>query len=357
MSKEVFFIPSSEQEGNQSLSEKTKRVFQELNFSQHIEKKSFVALKIHFGEKGNKGYIKPWWLTDTIQMIKKKTNRVFFTDTNTLYVGKRSNAADHMMLAHGHGFDSQKMGVPVIIADGLIGRNNDDIKIEKQRIKWAKIASLFIDSDVLVCLSHFTGHALTGFGAAIKNLGMGCASRAGKLDQHSDVHPRVNPEYCNLCRTCFDFCPEQAIEEKDGKAFIVSEKCIGCGECMVVCPLGAVKITWDSDNIRIQEKMAEYAFAVSEIFKEKIVHINFLIHVTKDCDCMCKGAPPFTEDIGILASYDSVALDQACVDMVNDQMGKDALRDQNGIDWSVQLRHGEKIGLGSRNYKIIKIEM
>ncbi|MFO7981265.1 MAG: DUF362 domain-containing protein [Candidatus Aminicenantes bacterium] len=353
--KEVFFIPASEQEGTQSLSEKTKKIFQRLDFSKKIEKNSFVALKIHFGEKGNKGYIKPWWLFDTVKVIKNQTDRVFLTDTNTLYIGKRSNAADHMMLAHGHGFDAQKMGIPVIIADGLIGRNNDDIKIEKQRITTAKIASLFIDSDVLLCLSHFTGHALTGFGAAIKNLGMGCASRAGKLDQHSDVHPRVNPKYCDLCQTCFDFCPEKAIEEKDGKAFIVSEKCIGCGECLVVCPQGAVKITWDSDKIRIQEKMAEYAFAVSQIFREKIVYINFLIHITKDCDCMCKGAPPFADDIGILGSYDPVALDQACVDMVNDQNEKDVLKAQNGIDWSVQLKHGEKVGLGSRDYKIVRV--
>ncbi|MFW6140045.1 MAG: DUF362 domain-containing protein [Acidobacteriota bacterium] len=356
MSKEVFFIPASEQEGTQILSEKTKKIFQRLDFRKNISKNSFVALKIHFGETGNKGYIKPWWLLDSIRLIKKRTKRVFFTDTNTLYVGKRSNAADHMMLAHGHGFDVKGSEIPVIIADGLIGRNNDDIQINKQRIKTAKIASLFVDSDALVCLSHFTGHALTGFGAALKNLGMGCASRAGKLDQHSDVHPRVDPKYCDLCQTCFDFCPEQAITEKEGKAFIVSEKCIGCGECLVVCPRGAVKMRWDSDKIRIQEKMAEYAFAVNQIFGKRIVYLNFLIHITKDCDCMCKGASPFTKDIGILASYDPVALDQACVDMVNERNGKDSLKAQNDVDWSAQLKHGEKIGLGSRDYEIVKLE-
>jgi len=356
MSKDVFFIPAGEHEGSSGLSEKTKKIFQKLNFNKKIDKDSLVALKIHFGEKGNKGYIKPWWLLDTVQLIKKHTHRVFFTDTNTLYVGSRSNAPDHMMLAQGHGFDGKKIGIPVIIADGLIGRNDDDIPIKKPRISTARIASLFVDSDVLMCLSHFTGHALTGFGAAIKNLGMGCASRAGKLDQHSDVHPRVNPKYCDLCQTCFDFCPKQAIKEKDGKAFIDTDKCIGCGECMVVCPRGAVKITWDSDNIRIQEKMAEYAFAVSRIFGEKIIYINFLIHLTEDCDCMCKGAPPFMDDIGILASYDPVALDQASVDMVNEKSGEDVLKAKNGVDWSVQLKHGESIGLGSRDYRILKCE-
>lgn len=355
MPKKVFFIPASEQESPRSLSEKTRKIFERLNSRKFIDKDSFVALKIHFGEKGNKGYIKPWWLLDTIQMIKNQTKRVFFTDTNTLYVGKRSNSADHMMLAQGHGFDAKKLGIPVIIADGLIGRNNDDIQISKQRIGTAKIASLFVDSDALLCLSHFTGHALTGFGAAIKNIGMGCASRAGKLNQHSDVHPRVDPQHCDLCRVCFDFCPEQAIKEKDSKAFIVSEKCIGCGECLVVCPRSAIRIKWDNDKIRLQEKMAEYAFAVGQIFGEKIVYINFLLHITKDCDCMCKGAPPFTDDLGILGSYDAVALDQASVDMVNEQSGEDVLKAQNGVDWSIQLEHGEKVGLGSRDYQIVRI--
>jgi len=356
MSEKVFFIPARGEESAKSLSEKIKRVFQKLNFTEDINKNSLVALKIHFGEKGNKGYIKPWWLSDTIQLIKNQTKRVFFTDTNTLYVGSRTNAPDHMMLAHGHGFEIQRSGIPVIIADGLKGRNSDDVVVNKQRINTAQIASLFTDSDALLCLSHFTGHMLTGFGAAIKNLGMGCASRAGKLDQHSDVHPRVNPKYCDLCQTCFDFCPEGAIKEKDEKAFIVDEKCIGCGECLVVCPQGAVKMTWDNDTIRIQEKMAEYAFAVSKIFDNKIACLNFLIHITKGCDCMGKGSPPFTEDIGILASYDPVALDQASVDMINEQNGKDIIKAQNEVDWAVQIKHGEKIGLGCRDYTIVKCE-
>jgi uncharacterized Fe-S center protein len=353
ISSNVLFIPAKEDESAQSLSERTKKIFQKLNFIEHIDKNSFVALKIHFGEKGNKGHIKPLWLLDTINAIKSQSGRVFLTDTNTLYVGKRSNAVDHTMLAQGHGFDVKKLGIPVVIADGLIGRNNDEMPINKQRIKSAKIASLFIDSDALLVLSHFTGHMLTGFGAAIKNLGMGCASRAGKLDQHSDVHPRVDPESCNLCRTCFDFCPEQAIKEKDDRAFIDSRKCIGCGECLVVCPSGAVKMTWDSDKIRIQEKMAEYAYAVSRIFGQKIAYINFLIHITKDCDCMCRGAPPFMDDIGILASLDPVALDQASVDMVNERNGRDIIKEMTGVDWSVQLKHGEEIGLGIRNYHLI----
>ena len=355
ISGDVYFIPAKEDESAQSLSEKTKKLFQRLNFIEHIDKNSFVALKIHFGEKGNKGYIKPLWLLDTINAIKGRSKRVFLTDTNTLYVGSRSNAVDHTMLANGHGFDTRRLGIPVVIADGLIGRNNDELPINKQRIKSARIASLFTDSDALLCLSHFTGHALTGFGAAIKNLGMGCASRAGKLDQHSDVHPRVNHEYCNLCGTCFDFCPEQAIEEKYGKAFIDSKKCIGCGECLVVCPNGAVKMTWDSDKIRIQEKMAEYAYAVSRIFGRKMACINFLIHITEDCDCMCKGEPPFMDDIGILASLDPVALDQASVDMVNERNRRDIISEKTGVDWSVQLEHAEKTGLGKRDYHLIEI--
>jgi uncharacterized Fe-S center protein len=353
MSEKVFFIPAKQEEGSQILSQKTKAIFQRLNFIENIQKDSLVALKIHFGEKGNKGYIKPSWLSDTIQVLKDRSQRIFFTDTNTLYVGNRSNAADHVILAHGHGFDERKWGIPVIIADGLIGRNSDDIVINMKRIKTAKIASLFTDSDALVCLSHFTGHMLTGFGAAIKNLGMGCASRAGKLDQHSDVHPKVNPKYCDLCQTCFEYCPEQAISEHQSSAFIDSEQCIGCGECLVVCPRGAVKMTWDNDKIRVQEKMAEYAYAVNQIYEGEMACVNFLIHITKDCDCMSKGGSPFLTDIGILASKDPVALDQASADMVNGQNGEDILREKNDVDWSIQLKHAEAIGLGSRDYQIV----
>ncbi len=355
MKSKVFFIPATREDGNEVLAEKAEKVFLKIGLRSQIEKKSFVALKIHFGEKGNKGFIKPPWIVKIIDQIKNVTSRVFLTDSNTLYVGKRSNSLEHLSLAREHGFTQEALGVPVVIADGLIGRDDGEIQVDLSRVKSAKIGSAILDSDILVCLTHFTGHILTGFGAAIKNLGMGCASRAGKLEQHSDVHPWVNPKLCDNCGVCFDYCPSQAIVEKADSAFIVEEKCIGCGECLVVCNQGAVKFNWDSDAVRVQEKMSEYAFSVWKHLEGKISFLNFLIKVTKDCDCMAHDQQPMVEDIGILASLDPVALDQASVDLVNKRSGKDILRAGYDVDWSVQLSHGVKIGLGSRDYELIEL--
>lgn len=356
MSSKVYFIPASKEENNKILAKKTEKLFLKLGLDRKIESDYFVALKIHFGEKGNDGYIKPVWLLNLINQIKKKTSRVFMTDSNTLYIGSRSNSVDHLHLAMAHGFIQSVLGIPILIADGLIGRDEDEIPVNLPRIKSAKIASAFINSDILVCLSHFTGHILTGFGSAIKNLGMGCASRAGKLEQHSNVNPWVNPKLCKNCSICLDYCPAEALVQKDDSAFILEEKCIGCGECLVVCNVGAIKLRWDGDNIRVQEKMTEYAYSVWSKFKGKIGFITFLLKITKDCDCMSQEGVMIANDIGIIGSLDPVAVDKASIDLVIERSGKDVLRDANDVDWSVQLRHGEKIGLGSMDYELIEIE-
>jgi len=354
-SNPVFFIPATREDGNQVLAEKAAQVFLRTGLIEQIDDKSFVAMKIHFGEKGNTGYIKPQWLMTIIGHLRKKTSRVFLTDSNTLYVGKRSNSVEHHQLAWDHGFTPDIVGVPVIIADGLKGGDDGEVEVNLKRVKSARVGSAFLHSDAMVCLSHFTGHGLSGFGAAIKNLGMGCASRAGKLDQHSEVHPWVNPKHCQNCGLCFDFCPSEAIITKEGSAFIIEEKCIGCGECLVICNAGAVKFRWDSDIVRVQEKMSEYAFSLKKALKGKISFLNFLLKITKDCDCMSEDEPAVVEDIGILGSVDPLAVDQASVDLVIEKSGKDILKVGYDVDWSVQLQHGAEIGLGSRDYQLIKL--
>lgn len=355
MESDVFFLPARGSEGDKALAEKAEKIFLKTGFLSKIEKDSFIACKIHFGDKGNRGHINPFWLSGIINHLKRKTDRVFFTDTNTLYSGKRSNSVEHLRLAWEHGFSLETVDIPVLIADGLIGHDEEKIQVNLPWIKSAKVASAFLHCDGLICLSHFTGHILTGFGAAIKNLGMGCASRAGKLEQHSDVHPKINPRLCKNCGICLDYCPAEAIQQEDGSVRILEEKCIGCGECLVVCPAGAVKMRWDADSRRVQEKMAEYAYSVLQKFKGKVGFLNFLIKVTKNCDCMAKNEPAIVEDIGIMASEDPVAIDQASVDLINSRSNKDLLMSVFDIDWSIQLRHGEKIGLGRRNYRRIEI--
>ncbi|MEW5902447.1 MAG: DUF362 domain-containing protein, partial [Acidobacteriota bacterium] len=347
MKSDVFWIPSDRKEGASLLSKKTANIYLALGLNEKIERDAFVALKIHFGEKGNTGFIKTPWLEALISELKKRTSRAFLTDTNTLYVGHRSNAVDYIQLAGSHGFSLEKTGLPVQIADGLIGEDDEEVKVNLKRVKSAKIAASILHADFVICLSHLTGHVQTGLGAAIKNLGMGCASRAGKLEQHSEVHPRINAKYCTNCSICLDYCPTQAIEQRNGSALIIDTRCIGCGECLVVCKVGAVKMRWDEDSARLQEKMAEYAWAVRSRFPGKIGFLNFLLQITKDCDCLAKDQREVVGDIGIMGSVDPVALDKASVDLVLERAGKDVLRQGYGLDWSLQLKHGAKIGLGS----------
>jgi uncharacterized Fe-S center protein len=356
MKSKVHFIAADAHEPVEILAEKAKKVYLATGFNDRIAEGDFAALKIHFGEAGNTGHIKSQWLTGLIWEIRQKTTHAFLTDSNTLYVGNRSNSIDHLRLAWSHGFTPEITGVPVIIADGLIGRDKQEPRSAQARTASSKISSAILDSDVLVCLTHVTGHMATGLGAAIKNMGMGCASRAGKLDQHSVTHPRVNAKQCRNCSVCMAFCPAAAIVQAEGHVVIDPAKCIGCGECLVVCKLGAIKMKWDEDCIRLQEKLAEYAFRVFAHFKGKAVFVSFLTQVTKDCDCMAKNQKRIVEDVGILASLDPVAIDKATADLlVVRGGGKDPLRAGYDVDWSAQLAHGQKIGLGSTDYKLIEV--
>ncbi len=356
MKSRVFYIPADAGEPAETLAGKSRAAYLATGLNERIDQDDFAALKIHFGEVKNTGYIKPGWLTALIWEIRQKTPRAFLTDSNTLYVGNRSNSVDHIRLAWSHGFTAEAVGIPVIIADGLIGHDMGEARGGRPGTPSAKIASGILDADALVCLSHVTGHVQTGLGAAIKNLGMGCASRAGKLDQHSVVHPRVNAKQCRNCSICFDFCPADAIVQEEGHVAIDPAKCTGCGECLVVCKPGAIKMKWDEDSRRLQEKVAEYASLVHRHFKGKAAYLNFLLKITKDCDCMARDQPRIVPDIGILASLDPVAVDTATAELVIERGGrKDAFRKGYDIDWSVQLAHGEKMGLGRREYELVEL--
>lgn len=355
MTNPVYFLPARADEGDESLAAKAVELFRRLGLEKSITKDSFVALKTHFGEKGNRGHIQPAWMAGVVSLIRKRTPRVFFTDSNTLYVGNRSNAVDHTRLAWQHGFGSNQVDIPVIIADGLLGQDGEEIKAALPHVKTAKIGSAIVHSEVLVCFSHLTGHVLSGIGGAIKNLGMGCASRAGKLEQHSNVHPRISAKTCRNCSICLDHCPSEAIFQSEGAAHINDKKCIGCGECLTVCKYGAVKFSWGEDSLHMQQKMAEYALAVARLFPGKIGFLNFVLNVTKDCDCMSTAQTRIVEDVGLLASTDPVAIDRASVDLVLARAGGDVFRKGYKLDWGLQLVHGEKIGLGHQAYDLVTL--
>ncbi len=356
MSK-VWFSSLEDNADNNVISQKLVRLYHAAGFEEILNKDEFVAVKIHFGEKNNTGHIKPQWIKPLLDTVKEKKCKPFLTDTNTLYRGERQNSIDHLMQAHEHGFGVQTLGVPVIIADGLLSKNYSEVPVSGEHFQSVKIANDILHSHSLMVLSHVTGHIISGMGAAIKNLAMGCAPISGKQIQHADVRPQVNPEKCKACKLCIEWCPKDAIQIYDGVARIDVEKCYGCGECIASCRYHAIKNSFKNTSSGLQEKMAEYALGAVKNKDGKCCYFNFLTHVSKECDCMNKVQDKVIGDIGILASYDPVAIDQASVDLLKKKSGKDILRKlwpEN--DYNVQIAHAAKIDLGSDSYELVKVD-
>jgi uncharacterized protein len=328
-----------------------------------------TAIKIHFGEPGNLAYIRPNFAAALVKYLKKKGAKPFLTDANTLYSGSRSNAIDHLESASENGFNPLVTGCPVIIADGLRGADFAEINIGQAHCKTAKIGKAVADSDILISMNHFKGHEMTGFGGALKNIGMGCAAVGGKLELHSSSAPEINEENCTGCKVCMKYCAQEAILVGTDKiARIDYEKCVGCGQCVAVCQYDSAHVVWEAASELVNRKIAEYSLAV---LKDKpAFHINFIMQVSPDCDCWNFNDTPLVADIGMAASFDPVALDQACADMVkaapaipgsrisengHDHRGEDKFRLAHpNTHWESGLDHAASIGLGTRTYELIR---
>lgn len=337
---------------DQKISEIILSIWQYLEpMADFIGKNDFTAIKLTFGEEGTEGYIKPAWLTDFIKHLKEKT-ALYIVETNTLYREKRSNAIGHLHVAASHGYSLDKLGIPVIIADGLTGRDGQNIAIRGDHFENVKIARGICESDNMIFLSHATGHMQSGFAGSLKNLGMGCASRQGKLLQHSGTLPEITVERCLGCGECMISCPANAICIKKKKAMLVKERCLGCGECTVACRTGAIDIKYDENVVKFQEKMVEYALGVKKALNSRVIYLNFLEHITKNCDCMSKNETPFGPDIGIICGMDPVAVDKASIDTIGIAKFKEMFPE---IDPLAQIRHAEKIKLGLSRYELVEI--
>ncbi len=330
----------------------------------------FVAIKMHFGELGNFAYLRPNYVKAVADLIKELGGKPFLTDCNTLYPGSRKNAVDHLYNAEVNGFNSVTTGCYIIIGDGLKG--TDDITVPVpggEYCKEAYIGRALYDADIIISLNHFKGHEMAGFGGAVKNLGMGGGSRAGKMQQHSDGKPVVSPDLCRSCRKCARECGSDAITYESGKAFIMQDICKGCGRCIGACAFDAIHPSFDTAADMLGRKMAEYTAAICN--GKPCFHISLIMDVSPNCDCHCENDAPILPDIGMLASFDPVALDQACVDLCqkadpfrNSQLGDNLARpdwhhhhdhflDSNpNVRWKETLSHGEKIGLGTREYEL-----
>ena len=339
MISEVYFTNMTSNNPNDSLLLKLERLYERTGFSFLISENDKVAIKTHFGEIGNTGYIQPQYARKIVDALKKLNSKPFLTDTNTLYHAKRDNSVDHLETATKHGFTYSVINAPVIIADGLTGCSDVEVEINKKLFNKVKIAKDIYDSDAMIVISHVKGHILAGFGGALKNLAMGCASRRGKIHQHKIAAPFISKIACLACNVCIDACPKNAIKLNK----INSEEFI--------------------------ESMMEYAYGSVKDKDDKVLYINFLTDIAPDCDCNPYSDRPIVRDIGILASYDPVAIDKASYDLINKELGLiDSALESNheegadkfkgvwrNIDGHMQIDFAQQLNMGTKDYKIVEI--
>ncbi len=329
-------------------------------------KDKFTAIKMHFGEDGNLAFLRADYARAVAELVKTLGGRPFVTDANTLYVGSRKNALDHLDVAFRHGFNPLSVGCHTIIADGLKGTDDVEVPIDGEYVKSAKIGRAIMDADIVISLTHFKGHEGTGFGGALKNIGMGSGSFEGKKEMHSGEKPKVQEEICVGCGVCADNCAHGGVAVEDGRAVIDHARCVGCGRCVGVCPTGAM-IPAEIDALSLlSRKVAEYAYAVCK--DRPCFHITLLIDVSPFCDCYGSNDAPVIPDVGMFASFDPVALDKACADAANKQHviadsllgdlhpadGADHFHTMHpDTDWEAGIEQAEKLGLGTADYELI----
>lgn len=336
----------------------------------------FVAIKMHFGELGNLGFLRPNYARAVADVVKSLGGKPFLTDCNTLYPGSRKNALEHLYCAWENGFTPMTVGCPILIGDGLKGTDDVEVPVEGgEYVTAAKIGRSVMDADIFISLSHFKGHETTGFGGAIKNIGMGCGSRAGKKEQHSNGKPVIDPEACRGCKRCLKECANDGLvfNELTRKMEVDTEHCVGCGRCIGACNFDAIAFATDAATKELNCRMAEYTKAV--IDGRPNFHISLVMDISPNCDCHAENDAPILPDIGMFCSFDPLALDQACVDaclrqqplpgsQLYDNMHREGFCDYHDhfvnstpeSEYKTCLEHAAKIGIGSREYELIEMK-
>ncbi len=366
MSASKVYMTDFRVRNGEDMLRKLKRLCKAAGIEQIDFKDKFTAIKMHFGEPGNLAFLRPNYAKAVADYVKDLGGKPFLTDSNTLYTGLRRNALDHLDSAYMNGFSPLTVGCHVIIADGIKGTDEMHVSVKGDYVRQAKIGRAIMDADVFISLTHFKGHEATGFGGALKNIGMGAGSFAGKKEMHSSEKPAVDRDLCIACEACIEACAHDAIHMEDGAANISTDKCTGCGRCIAVCPSRAIQPMDDQALEILVCKVAEYTKAVVQ--NRPCFHIALIMDVSPFCDCYSSSDAPIVPDVGMLASFDPVALDQACADLVNQQpVNPDSLLGDkprgedhfhalhSDTNWQHGLKHGEKIGLGTRQYELIRM--
>ncbi len=369
MSKSKVYFTDMRAPVGTSLLTKLKRLIKTAGIEDIDFNNKFTAIKLHFGEPGNLSFLRPNYAKVVADTVKELGGAPFLTDANTLYVGRRKNAIDHMEAAYENGFSPFSTGCHVIIADGLKGNDEVDVPVEGAELcKTAKIGRAVMDADIFISLNHFKGHELTGFGGALKNIGMGCGSRAGKMEMHNDGKPKASAKRCVGCKVCAKFCAHGAITfNAENKAEINHDKCVGCGRCISACNFDAIYNSSSTSSVTCNKKIAEYTKAVLD--GRPHFHISLVIDVSPYCDCHGENDAAVIPNVGMFASFDPVALDMACADACNAQpaMPKSFLSDHKGrhddhfhcmhpdTDWKSCIEHSKKLGIGTDEYELIEM--
>ncbi|MDR3568481.1 MAG: DUF362 domain-containing protein [Syntrophobacteraceae bacterium] len=355
MKSKVFFVAVKDAEDTEAVDRKLGSLLAQSRVLPVVESGSKAVVKLHFGEEGTDAFVRPDNLRLICGEIAKHGGAPYLSDANTLYRGKRLNSQDHLLVARDHGFTREAVGVDIFIPDETKERDICDVPIEQSFIKTAKVGRCYLEADAFIAVTHFKGHALTGFGGTLKNVGMGCAARAGKLAQHCDAAPAFYEDKCIGCGECEKVCPASAIHLEDDRAVLSKEKCIGCASCVAVCSGMALFIDVQAGD-EVQKKMVEYAYAILRDKKESSCFLNFALRINKECDCWRYGNERIAPDVGIFASTDPVAIDKASLDLVNDSCGKAIFEVFHpGKNPLVQLEYAQKLGLGNMDYELIRV--
>ena len=393
MGSQVCFADMHAKAGDSILA-KFERLIEKAGIDQIDFKDKFVAVKVHFGEVGNMAFLRHQYAKVLCDHIKARGGKPFLTDCNTLYVGYRNNALNHLDAAFINGYNPLSTGVHTIIADGLRGTDEREIPVVGgEYVKEAKIGAAVAEADIIVSLTHFKGHVNAGFGGALKNIGMGCGSKKGKMEMHSSGTPRIDGGKCIGCGMCVDHCANDGVHVVDGTAVIDEGHCVGCGYCIAYCPAGAIMTKWDEAKPVMNKKIAEYTKAVLD--GKPSFHVSLVLDVSPDCDCERHNDVPVIPNVGMFATCDPVALDQACVDAANKQPviqgskadpqvkeasasdhmdgaraipeqaysehaagddGHDVFRMVHpDTDWAAGLDHAVKLGIGTREYELVVV--
>lgn len=364
MERSKVYFTSFHTNMQENLQQKLSRLLLTAGMDQIDFAGQYVAIKLHFGEPGNLAYLRPNYAQTVVKLVRDLGGKPFLTDCNTLYVGGRKNALDHLEAAYQNGFNPYNVGCHLLIGDGLKGTDDIDVPVDGEYVTSAKIGRAIMDADVFISLTHYKCHEGAGMGGVIKNIGMGCGSRAGKMEMHSAGKPQVDPELCVGCRACQKACAHGA-PVLDGKKMTIDHaKCVGCGRCIGACPMDAIIPTNDESASVLNYKMVEYTKAVVQ--GRPSFHISLVMDVSPYCDCYGMNDVPVIPDVGMFASFDPVALDLACADACQKQVRDPAVwpGSQEGdfftaihptTDWRAQIAHGKKLGLGNDEYELIEL--